>query len=74
VRLVGCDGASRCVREDGTSGIAARLDAMIVQLLVVPGAEQNEVDEFRRAATLDCDHVMRLQFACGGTPGVLAVA
>ncbi len=44
-----------------------------MQQLVVAGAEQDEVDEVRRAAKLDRDHVMRLELACGGAAGVLAV-
>jgi hypothetical protein len=50
VRLVGGDGAAGCVCEGGLLGIAARTDAVIVQQLVMPGAEQDEVVELGLAA------------------------
>jgi hypothetical protein len=74
VGLVGGDRASRFVREDGVFGVTARTDVPIVQQLVVPRAEQDEVVELRLAATLDRDHVVGLELARGGAAGVLAVA
>jgi hypothetical protein len=73
VWLVGGDRASRCVREGGLLGVAARTDAVIVEQFVVAGAEQDQVVEFGRAATLDRDNVVRFELARGGAAGVLAV-
>ena len=73
VRLVGGDRASGCVFESGLVGVAAGADVVVVQELVVAGAEQDEVVELGRAAALDRDDVVRFELAGGGAAGVLAV-
>ena len=72
--LVGGDGASGLILEDGRLGVAAGADVVVVEVLVVAGAEQDEVGEFGRAAVLVGDEVVGLEFAGGGAAGVLAVA
>jgi hypothetical protein len=74
VWLVGGDRASSFVLEGGLLGVAARTDPVVVQELVVSGAEQDEVMELGPAALLDRDSVMRLELAGGRAAGVLAVA
>ena len=72
--LVGGDCASGLVFEDRALTAAARADVVIVQELVVAGAELDEVVEFCCAAVLYGGEVMRFEFAGGGAAGVLAVA
>ena len=73
VWLVGGYRASRIVPEDGVLGVAACVDAVVVEEFVVAGAEQDEVVELGPAATLDRDDVMRFEFACGAAVRVLAM-
>ena len=73
VWLVGGDGASGLVCEVGLFGVAARTDAVIVQELVVAGAEQDEVAELGVAAPLDRDEVVCFELAGSGAARVLAV-
>ena len=58
----------------GVLGGAAGADVVVVEELVVAGAEQDEVVELGLAATLDRDEVVCLEFAGRGAAGVLAVA
>ena len=51
--LVGGDGASVGVGEDGVLAVAAGADVVIVEQLVVAGAEQDEVVELGLAAARD---------------------
>ena len=62
-----------CVCEGGLLGVAARADVVIVEQLVVSGAEQDEVVELGRAAALDRYEVVCFELASGGAAGVLAV-
>ena len=71
--LVGGDGASGFVFEDGLLAVAAGVDVVVVEELVVAGAEQDEVVEFGFAAVLDGGEVVCLEFARGAAAGVLAV-
>jgi aspartate oxidase len=73
VWLVGGDRASARVCEDGLLAGAAGVDVVVVEELVVAGAEQDEVVDFGLAAPFDRDEVVRLEFARGGAAGVLAV-
>ena len=73
VGLVGGDGASARVRKGGILGVAARTDAVIVQQLVVAGAEQDEVGEVRLAVPRDGREVVGFEFARSGAAWVLAV-
>ena len=73
VWLVGGDRASGFVGEGGMSRVAAGPDVVVVQQLVVAGAEQDEVVELGGAAVLDGDEVVCLELARGGAAGVLAV-
>jgi hypothetical protein len=52
---------------------AAGLDVVVVEVLVVAGAEQGEVGEFGRAAARDRHDVVCLELAGGGAARVLAV-
>ena len=71
--LVGGDRASGCVPEGGLLGVAMRVDVVVVEQLVVAGAEQDEIVDLGRAATLDWDDVVGLQLTRGAAAGVLAV-
>ena len=71
--LVGGDGASVLILEDGRLAVAAGVDVVVVQELVVTRAEQDEVVENGRAAALDRDDVVCFEFAGDATAGVLAV-
>ena len=51
--LVGGNGASGFVFEDGMLSVATGANAVIVEQLVVAGAEQDQVFKLRLAATLD---------------------
>ena len=57
----------------GLLGEAARADVVVVEVLVVPGAEQDEVGQLGLAGVLVRDDVVGLEFAGGGAAGVLAV-
>ena len=72
--LVGGDGASGLILEDGSLAGAAGVDVVVVEVFVVAGAEQDHVGEFGCAAALDGDEVVCFEFAGGGAAGVLAVA
>ena len=74
VWLVGGDGASVCVGERGAVAGAAGVDVLVVEELVVAGAEQDEVGELGLAAALDRDEVVCFELARGGAAGVLAMA
>ena len=71
--LVGGDRASGRAFEDGLLAGAARADVVVVEQLVVAGAEQDEVVELGLAAALDRHDVVCLELAGGGAAGVLAV-
>jgi hypothetical protein len=73
VWLVGGDGASGFVFENGILSVATGAYAVIVEQLVVAGAEQDQVFKLRLAATLDRGEVMRFELALGGAAGVSAV-
>jgi hypothetical protein len=73
VRLVGGDGAAGLIFEEGLVGAAAGADVVVVEVLVVAGAEQDQVLEFCQAAVLDGYEVVGLEFAWGAAAGVLAV-
>ncbi|HET6171583.1 MAG TPA: hypothetical protein VFD90_03185 [Gaiellales bacterium] len=72
--LVGGDGASGLVGEDGMFAVAAGANVVVVEEFVVAGAEQDEVGELGSAATLDGDDVVGFEFALSGAAGVLAMA
>ena len=55
-------------------GAAAGADVVVVQVLVVSGAEQGQVVELGLAAMLDGDEVVRFELAGGGAARGLAVA
>jgi N-methylhydantoinase B/oxoprolinase/acetone carboxylase alpha subunit len=59
--------------ERGLLGRAGGADAVVVEVLVVAEAEQDEVVELCRAAALDRGEVVCFEFAGGGAAGVLAV-
>jgi hypothetical protein len=67
------DRASGLVREGGLVAVTAGADVVVVELLVVAGAEQDEVVELGPSAALDRDDVVCLELAGGGAGGVLAV-
>ena len=68
--LVGGDWASGCICEGGLLAVAAGVDVVVVEMLVVAGAEQDEVVEFGGAAVLDRYDVMRFELAGGAVqPG-----
>ena len=61
------------ILEDGLVAGAAGADVVVVQELVVSGAEQDQVRELGASAVLVRDEVVCLELARGGTAGVLAV-
>ena len=71
--MVGGNGASALVCEGGLFAGAAGVDVVVVEVLVVAGAEQDEVVDLRPAAMLDRDQVVCFEFAAGRAAGVLAV-
>jgi hypothetical protein len=73
VWLICGDRASGFVLERRMLAVAARADAVIVQKLVVPGAQEDEIIELGLTTTLDCDEVVAFEFVSGGAAGVLAV-
>jgi hypothetical protein len=73
VWLVGSYRAPGFIREGGLRPVAAGLDVVIVEQLVVTGAEQDQVVELGPAVMLDCDEVVRLELAGPGAARVLAV-
>jgi hypothetical protein len=73
VWLVGRDGASRLVGEDGLRAGAAGADMAVVKQFVVARAELDEVVELRPPAVLDRVDVVRFELAGGSAAGVLAV-
>ena len=71
--LVGRDRASSFVLEDGPFAAAARADVVVVEQLVVAGAEQDEIVELGPAAMLAAIEVVRFELALSSAAGVLAV-
>ena len=69
VWLVGGDGASVGVCEQGMPAVAAGADVVVVEQLVVAGAEQDEVVEFGLAAARDRDDVVGLHSRMAVQPG-----
>ena len=59
--------------KSGVVGGAARANVVVVEELVVPGAEQDEVGQLGLAGVLVRDDVVGLEFAGGGAAWVLAV-
>jgi hypothetical protein len=73
MRLVG-DCAAVLVLEEGLVGGAAGADVVVVEVLVVAGAEQDQVLELCQAAVLDGYEVVGFELAWGAAAGVLAVS
>ena len=71
--LVGGNRASGFVLERGLFGAAAGADVVVVQELVMAGAEQDQIVQLGLATPLDCNQVMRFELASGVAAGVLAL-
>ena len=71
--LIGGDGASGFVFEDGVLAGAAGSDVVVVDELVVAGAEQDQLVDLGPGSEREWDEVVGVEFAEGGAAGVLAV-